>query len=224
MSSCFTLRLSMHRFLPGTRKISSLVAIPATPVIVSTMEGILAIRPRLMSLRMDRAEQVRQILSTRGLSLYRVSQQSAEIFGRSSRFYVPHSLYYDVADPSLIPTIHQMLALSHITNYRLYDWLAVFGFDLDHISRLQLLIPRQRTTLLDSSVYDAHAWIPWFADRPNKGPVPPIAPVGQFLASARPKRAAELLALSKRSLLYAKVGEADVHALSNFVPGSIVRV
>ena len=73
-----------------------------------------------MSLRMDRANQVRQILSTRGLTLYRVCQQSAEIFGRSSRFYVPHNLYYDVGNPSLIPTIHQMLALSHVTNYRLY--------------------------------------------------------------------------------------------------------
>src|SRR5437879_13631287 len=119
-----------------------------------------------MSLRMDRAEQVRRILTTRGLTLYRVSQQSAEIFGRSSRFYVPHNLYYDVADPSLIPTIHQILALSHFTNYRLYDWLAVFGFDLDHISLLQLLIPRQRTTLLDSSVYDLRACTPWFADGP----------------------------------------------------------
>src|SRR5579859_1833689 len=112
---------------------------------------------RLVSLGMDRAEQVRQILTTRGLTLYRVSQQSAEIFGRSSRFFVPHNLYYDVADPSLMPTIHQMLALSHITNYRLYDWLRVFGFDLDQTSRLQLLIPRQRTRLLDSSVYDLHA-------------------------------------------------------------------
>ena len=173
---------------------------------------------------MDRAEQVRRILTTRGLTLYRVSQQSAEIFGRSSRFYVPHNLYYDVADPSLIPTIHQMLALSHITNYRLYDWLAVFGFDLDHISRLQLLIPRQRTTLLDSSVYDVRAWIPWFADRPNAGAVPPIAPVGQFLASATPRRAAELLALSKRRFLYCKVGEGDVHAFPNLAPGSIVRI
>jgi hypothetical protein len=173
---------------------------------------------------MDRAEQVRQILSTRGLTLYRVSQQSAEIFGRSSRFYVPHNLYYDIADPSLIPTIHQMLALSHITKYRLYDWLRVFGFDLDHISRLQLLIPRQRTTLLDSSVYDTHAWIPWFADRPNKGPVPPIAPVGQFLASESPRRAAELLALSKRRFLYCKVGEGDVNAFPHLAPGSIVRI
>ena len=173
---------------------------------------------------MDRAEQIRQILSTRGLSLYRVSQQSTEIFGRSSRFYVPHNLYYDVADPSLIPTIHQMLALSHITNYRLYDWLAVFGFDLDHISRLQLLIPRQRTTPLDSSVYDDHAWIPWFADRPNTGPVAPIAPLGQFLASATPRRAAELLALGKRRFLYCRVGEGDVHAFPHLAPGSVVRV
>ena len=80
---------------------------------------------------MDRANQVRRILSTRGLTLYRVCQQSAEIFGRSSRFYVPHNLYYDFGNPPLIPTIHQIIALSHITNYRLYDWLAVFGFDLD---------------------------------------------------------------------------------------------
>jgi len=173
---------------------------------------------------MDRAEQVRQILTTRGLTLYRVSQQSAEIFGRSSRFFVPHNLYYDVADPSLMPTIHQMLALSHITNYRLYDWLRVFGFDLDQTSRLQLLIPRQRTTLLDSSVYDLHAWIPWFADRLNKGPVPSIAPVGQLLASATPRRAAELLTLSKRRFLYAKVGEGEVHAFPHLAPGSIVRI
>jgi hypothetical protein len=173
---------------------------------------------------MDRAEQVRQILTTRGLTLYRVSQQSAEIFGRSSRFYIPHNLYYDVADPSLIPTIHQMLALSHITNYRLYDWLAVFGFNLDHVSCLQVLTPRQRTTLLDSSIYDMHAWIPWFADRPNKGPVPPIAPVGQFLVSATPRRAAELLALNKRRFLYAKIGEGDLLAFPHLAPGSIVRI
>src|SRR5260370_4749932 len=177
-----------------------------------------------MCLRMDRAEQVRQILTTRGLTLYRVSQQSAEIFGRSSRFYVPHNLYYDVADPSLIPTIHQMLALSHITNFRLYDWLAVFGFDLDVISRLRLLVPRQRTTLLDSSVHDTHAWIPWFADSLHAGPVPPIAPLGQFLASAAPRRAAELLALSKRRFLYCKVGEGDVHAFPHLAPGSVVRI
>jgi hypothetical protein len=177
-----------------------------------------------MSPRMDRAEQVRRILTTRGLTLYRVSQQSAEIFGRSSRFHIPHNLYHDVADPVLIPHMHQMLALSHITNYRLYDWLSVFGFELDRISGLQFSVPRQRTTLLDTSVYDAHAWIPWFADRPNKGLAPPVAPLGQFLASAAPRRAAELLALNKRRFLYCRVGEGDVHAFPHLAPGSVVRV
>jgi len=173
---------------------------------------------------MDRAEQVRQILAARGLTLYRVSQRSAEIFGRSSRFHIPHNLYHDVADPALLPNLHQMLALSHITNYRLYDWLAAFGFELDRISKLQFSIPRQRTTLLDSSVYDLHAWIPWFADRSNKGLLPPIAPLGQFLGPAAPKRAAELLALNHRRFLYCKVGEGDLHAVPPLAPGSIVRV
>lgn len=173
---------------------------------------------------MDRAEQVRQILSTRGLTLYRVSQQSAELFGRSSQFFVPHNWYSGLADPSLIPTIHQMFALSHISNYRLTDWLTVFGFDLDRIARLRLLIPRQATTLLDSSVYDLHTWIPWLADRPRAGPVLPIAPLGQFLAPAGPRRAVALLGLNKRSFLYAKVGGGDVYAFPHLAPGSIVRV
>jgi hypothetical protein len=153
-----------------------------------------------------------------------VSQQSAQNFGRSSPFFVPHNLYYDLADPSLIPNIHQIFALSRITNYRLYDWLAVFGFDLDAISRLQLLVPRQRTTLLDSSVYDPHVCVPWFAQRRWLGPLPPIAPLGQLLTSAAPRPATEILALGTRRFLYVKVGQEDVLAFPYLAPGSIVRV
>lgn len=177
-----------------------------------------------MCLRMDRALQLREILSTRGLTLYSVSQQSTEIFGRSSQFYVPHNLYYDLEHTSSIPTIYQILALSHITDYRLSDWLAVFGFDLDAIARLQLLIPRQQTTILDSTIYDTYAWIPWFAERPETGPASSIAPLGHFLTWAAPRRVRDLLALNKRKYLYAKVGERDWYALPYFVPGTIVRV
>jgi hypothetical protein len=173
---------------------------------------------------MDRAEQVRRILTTRDLTLYRVSQQSAEIFGRASRFYIPHNWYSNAAEPSSTPTIEQTLALSRITNYRLYDWLAVFGVDLDQIPRLELVIPRQRTSLLDSVLYDTHAWIPWFVERPKAGPFSPIAPLGHFLAASAPRRAAELLARNKRRFLYGKVGEGDAHALPQLAPGSIVRI
>ena len=173
---------------------------------------------------MNRAEQVRQVLATKGLTLYRVSQQSAEIFGGSSPFHIPHNLYYDVADPSSSPNIHQLFAFSRITNYRLCDWLAIFGFDLDLIPRLGLLIPRERTVLLDSSVYDTRAWIPWFGGRPLEGEVPAIAPLRQLLASAAPRRAAELLARSRNVFLYGRVGSEDGNAFPDFAPGSIVRV
>ncbi len=173
---------------------------------------------------MNRAEQVRQVLATKGLTLYRVSQRSAEIFGGSSPFHIPHNLYYDVADPSSSPNIHQLFAFSRITNYRLCDWLAIFGFDLDLVPRLGLLIPRERTILLDSSVYNTRAWIPWFAGRPLEGDVPAIAPLRQLLASAVPRRAAELLAQSRNVFLYGRVGSEDGNAFPDFAPGSIVRV
>jgi len=172
---------------------------------------------------MDRALQVRAILSTRSLTLYNVSLRSAQLFGRSTPFYIPHNLYYDLAHTLSTPTIFQILALSHITDYRLFDWLAVFGLNLDAISRLQFLIPRQQTTLLDSTVYDTHAWIPWFAERAETGPASSIVPLGHFLTWAPPERASELLALNKRKFLYAVVGERDLYAVPYFVPGSIVR-
>lgn len=173
---------------------------------------------------MDRTERIRAILSTRSLTLYRISRQSAQIFGRSSTFFLPHNLCHGGAGGSPIPTIQQMLALSHITNYRLVDWLAVFGFDLDQIPHLRLLIPRKRTVLLDSSVYDTQAWISWFVERPQAGPMPSIAPLGQFLHAAPPKRASDILALNRRRFLYGKVGDQDSYALPHLAPGSIVRV
>lgn len=173
---------------------------------------------------MNRTEYVRQVLATKGLTLYRVSQRSAEIFGRPSPFHIPHNLYYDVADPSSSPNIHQLFAFSRITNYRLCDWLAIFGFDLNLIPRLGLLIPRKRTVLLDSSVYDTRAWVPWFAGRPLEREVPAIAPLRQLLASAAPRRAAELLVQSRNVFLYGRVGSEDGNAFPDFAPGSIVRV
>ena len=171
-----------------------------------------------------RAPQVRRVLSSRGLTLSRLSELSAEIFGRSSLFYVPRNVSFDAQDPASIPTFHQILAISHITNYRLSDWFRLFGFDLDLIPRLRLLVPRKRTTLLDSRVYDLQAWIPWFADRARSVPPPPIAPLGQLLVRAASERAAHLAALGEKRFLYAKVGEEDVYAFPHLTRGSIVRV
>ena len=83
---------------------------------------------------MQTADRVRQILSTRGLTLYQVSQRSADIFGHSSPYYIPQRLYHELATGALSPNIHQLVAFSRISNYRLSDWLAIFGFRLDDYS------------------------------------------------------------------------------------------
>lgn len=176
-----------------------------------------------MTMPADIAFRVQQILAARGFTLHRVSVQSAEIFGRSSPFYIPHSLYSRLSPVRPAPSIEQFLALSHITNYRFPDLLAVFGLDLDLISAIRLQIPRKATTLLDSEVYDAHAWIPWFAARSAEAKLPSIAPLGQFLAPASPKRAWQIMQRNTARFLYAQVGSQDLYALPYFAPGSVVR-
>jgi hypothetical protein len=201
-----------------------MVAIAAIAAIYSRTHANLIYTTRCRRDPVETADRVRQILSTRDLTLYRVSKRSAEIFGRSSLHFVPQRLYHELALGVFTPNLHQLVALSRISNYRLSDWLAVFGFRLDDIPKLQLLIPWRRTVLLDSSVYDLERWISWFAERFSESPRPAIAPLGQFVKRDLLVRAKELLALSKRRFLYVKVGRDDMFAFPTLVPGSIARI
>jgi len=178
-----------------------------------------------VQIRMETADRVREILSARGTSLYEVSRRSAEIFGPGSPYCVPHNLYYDIAVASTVPNIYRALALSRISGYRLCDWLAVFGFRLDDIPRVAAMLPRRRTVVLDSSVYDERAWIPWFTGALHPpGDIGAIAPLSQFLAWGRAKRAQEVPRADRARFLYAKLGQEDALPFPDFVPGSVVRV
>src|SRR5260370_37900220 len=91
------------------------------------------------------AKRVKSILAIRKLTLSRASQQSAALFGRSSPCYLPHNLYYEFRQSGFTPSIFQLFALSRISNYRLADWLRVFGFDIEAVPHLQIQIPARRT-------------------------------------------------------------------------------
>ena len=172
---------------------------------------------------MQTVERVRQALSTRRLSLYQVSRRAAELFGRPSPYYIPERLYHDLAGGA-VPTIHQLAALSRISQHRLCDWLQVFGFRLDNIPKLQLLIPSRNTFILDSSVYDEEQWVPWFTDTLPQSPPLVMTPLAQILRPDRPKRARELLLFNKRRFIYAKIGQDDPFAFPALAPGSIARI
>jgi len=172
----------------------------------------------------DLAERVRSVLASKNLTLSRVSQASAARFGRSSPYFLPHTLYHEFRLGTFSPSLHQVFALSQISGYKLSDWLRVLGCDLEDIPRIQVLLPSKRTKLLDSSLVDAEAWIPWFRNRTTSAAEPPIAPLAQLLEVTRPRRLRFLSAIGKRGYLYAKIGRQDALAFPDLVPGSIVRV
>jgi hypothetical protein len=169
------------------------------------------------------AERVERILATRGLTLSEVSRELRERYARTPHYLVPHNFYYDLGLAGYTPRIEQILALSRISNYRLTDWLAVFGLHLDDLPRLQAEFPSPRTSLLDHTAYDRAAWIGWFRDVTGRTDPPAVAPLGQLLTPAHPRRADSLVAAEASPFLYAKIGHEDAFAFPDLLPGSIVR-
>lgn len=170
------------------------------------------------------ASRIRSILATRNLNLHTVSQNSEAVFGHASPFVLPHNLYYELRAQAFSPSLHQLFALSRLTNYRLADWAHVFGLDLEQIPRLQILLPNKRTVLLDSSLSDPESSVQWFQDKTIEAAVPAVAPLSQLLKAGPMVRQRALIEFTGRSFLYAKVGSEDAMAFPDLLPGSIVRV
>jgi len=169
------------------------------------------------------AERVRILLANRGLTLYHVSERSAALYGRSSPHYLPHNLYYDLRHAGFSPSLFQLFALSRISGYRLDDWLRVFGFDLDAISRLQIQFLTKRTALLDSSEYP-HILVPWLRNLGAEAPSEDIVPLSQFLEWTSLRPLASLLKFTDKGFLYGRIGHQDDWSFPELLPGSIVRV
>ena len=168
-------------------------------------------------------ERVRAILDRRGLTLYQVSVRTEKLYGRSSPYFVPHNLYYELEAGTFSPSLHQVFALSKISDYRFNDWLRVFGFSPEKIQQLQLLLPTKRTLVFDTAVDDPESWIPWFHNKPAPREAPGIAPLGQLIAFSEGRRL-KSFPVDNDSFIYAKIGLEDVLAFPNLIPGSIVRV
>jgi len=169
-------------------------------------------------------EQVKSILASRRLTLYEVSRRSITLFGRQSSYYIPHNLYYDLRREIFSPSLFQLFALSQISGYRLTDWMRVFGFDPGWIPKLQIQLPSKRTILVDSSLYDPNALIPWLRDLPVRVPTSSLVPLSQVLQWTKPQRLGSLQKQLGTDFLYAKIGQEDALAFPELLPGSIVRV
>ena len=170
------------------------------------------------------ADRVKSILASKRLTLHQASQASAALFGRGSPYYLPHNLYYDLSHGHFSPSLFQLVAFSRISNYRLRDWLRVFGFDIEAIPRLQMQLRSKRTALLESSLDDPNLRVPWFQSL-HTGALPTdIVPLARLLEWTEPRRLAGLSGFNNDDFLYAQIGSEDALAFPELLPGSIVRV
>lgn len=172
----------------------------------------------------DLVERVQSILASKDLTLHQASRKTEKLYGRGSAYFLPHNLYYELRLGTSTPSIYQLFALSRISGYRLDDWLRVFGFHLEDLPRLQILLPSNRTVLLNSSLDDPNSWIPWLGNKQSNSFVPPIAPLTSLLEFTHCRRLRSLSEIANRGFLYAKIGKEDVLPFPNLLPGSIVRV
>ena len=168
-------------------------------------------------------DRVKAILQGKGLTLYQCSQMTRSLYGRSSPYFVPHNLYYDLGMGSFSPSLYQFFALSKVSGYNFNDWLRVFGFYPEDIARLQVLLPSKRTLLLDSSLDDPDSWIPWLRNKPGNVRGSGVAPLGRLLELAPSRRLRSVARIFKSNFVYVRIGREDALSFPDLLPGSIVR-
>jgi hypothetical protein len=172
------------------------------------------------------AARIRSILASRNLTLHQVSAESERLYGSESPSCIPHTLYHSLAiSPSFGPSLPQTCALSRISGYRLEDWLAALGIDLDRIAGLQASLPLRRTRIIDPAFHRADIMMggpeQLIGDHHSEG----VVPLGQlFHWVCAPRLQLPTSAPEERRYLFARIGPEDAFAFPELLPGSIVRV
>lgn len=166
--------------------------------------------------------EVVSVLTAKGLTMYRVSKKTRELYGRSSPYYVPHNYYSQLEEETFTPSIYQLIALSRISGYRLPDWLNLFGIDLSEIINLQVRLPSARTQVLNAAIDREHL-IPVLQERFPRCRWDQMAPLSRLLGIYGVRRHGTGVASSGRSFVYAKIGYEDALAFPCLAAGSIVR-
>jgi hypothetical protein len=168
------------------------------------------------------AEAVREMLRVKGFTLYRLAALTRTKYPQQSAFHIRRNFYFQLRS-GLSPTFQQVLALSRLTGSRLWDWLRIFGFSLADIPRLQALLARPRTGLIDKDLVDPQGLFPLLRYRHPERALPAVAPLSQLLEQSGSCAATLLIAPEGRDFVYAKIGTEDALACPELLPGSIVR-
>jgi transcriptional regulator with XRE-family HTH domain len=166
---------------------------------------------------------IQKLLALRGLSLSEVSRASRSLSPENRSQHIPHNLYSSLRNRVFSPNLYQVFALSVLSNYRFTDWLAVFGFFLHDVPRLQAGFSALRTVELDAGTIQHDVSIPWFGENRPPDFAAPLMPLTHWLGlTSRAVR--KIAARENGKHRYIKIGSQDSFAFPLLLPGSIVRI
>ncbi len=199
---------------------------PAESSLCATL-FVLKYRPRSRSISKSASilvHKIRSLLAASDLSLAKISRASRTGLPDRPIGRIPHNLYDAVGSRQFSPSFYQIATLSIVSGYRFGDWLELFGFSLDNVSRFQILFPATRTVELDHRVYQPGRKFAWFRDVAPALLSGPLSPLSKWLMVAGSRRADSLGALDASAFRFFKIGSQDAFAFPDLLPGSIVRV
>ena len=102
----------------------------------------------------DVSRRLKAFLRSLDMTVYQISQTTARPpFGKGTRAHIRDAFYAEI-ESGQTPDIHEFAALAKLTGYRFVDWLALFGYHVDEILRLQLELQTEQTVVLPSTIYD----------------------------------------------------------------------
>ena len=171
----------------------------------STPKGEVATRQRTFQRGSNPSSHSKTSHSTR----YRSGRR--KLYGRSSPYFLPHNLYFDLRGGTFSPSIYQFSALSRITGYRLTDWLRFSGLTSKNIPRLQtscrqaersFWIRRWPTPMPGFHGSETESGTSYASDRAARSAAGAI-----WLQATR-----SLSEINNRGFLYAKIGYQDALA------------
>jgi hypothetical protein len=147
-----------------------------------------------------KAERIQRICASLGLTITRISELTRTRYGRNTPYFIPPTFRFRVSQ-GISPRLHQIVALSQVTNYRFSDWMKFFGFDLQLIFALQLRVHNERTAMITPGDVMAAGTSPLSTGDENND-----------------------AQNAEHRYLFAKIGSRDAVLYPRLVPGTIVRV
>jgi hypothetical protein len=171
-----------------------------------------------------RVRRLKSFLESLNLTMYHVSQVTARPpFGKGTRAHIRDAFYAEL-DSGQTPDIHQVAALAKITGHRFIDWLALFGYHVGDLLKLQLEFLTERTVLLPNILYDPLVMVPWVRRLDPHADLDRTQPLAMLIDAMGYEGIGALDKLNRKRYLYARIGKRDDMLRSRLAAGSVVRV